>query len=167
MQTLDLPELVEHVAEVLKGVEGAPSASIEWERTQESAVVRYLHLILMRIEQIDETRIMPLLRQHAVLDGVITHLAEHHAALKPEGQLAAASFLALAIDTEEYDTRPSAYISPESKKVRRAPVTSASHQCLPRSLPPPTSPTSKLQTPAPHPPAARYVQAPLPQRARR
>ena len=70
-------------------------------------MLRYLHSIMSRVEDIDEARIMPLLREHRIMDLAVGHLHEHADALKREGQLAGATFLALSIDTEDYETKPS------------------------------------------------------------
>ena len=117
VQTTDLPELMTHIAEVLAFAVSAPAESLCFERTQEAMVGRYLHSVMARVEALDEDRLMPMVLEHDLVNLVVAHLGAHAVALEPEGQLAAASFLALALDTEAFETTPGQFLSPSSKEV--------------------------------------------------
>lgn len=63
VQTTDLPLLVTHCAAVLAQCAKVPPSALEWERAQEVAVLRYLSAVMLRVEQLGEERVMPLLKQ--------------------------------------------------------------------------------------------------------
>jgi len=104
VQTCDLQELMEHAAEVLTAAAAQPEGTLEFDRTQATLVMRYLNSVFGRIEQLGEDRIMQYVEKHSLIHLVCCHLHKYHKELKSDGQLPGASFLALAFDTEAFQT---------------------------------------------------------------
>jgi len=82
------------------------------DKVQESVVLRYLASVGSRLEELDEDRVMPLVRQHELMPLVASHLTQYHGSL--ESLEAGCLFLSAAIDTEAYMTSRAAYLPAES-----------------------------------------------------
>lgn len=117
VQTVDLPLLVAHCAAVLEQCAAAPDApdALAWERTQEVVVLRYLEAVLLRVEQLGEERVLPLLKQANLLPLVVAQLHAHHALLTDGGCAAGAHFLSLAMDTEDFATYRAGFLPAPTK----------------------------------------------------
>ena len=115
VQTTDLPELMKHAEEVLAAARVTPLSDAEFDRTQETMMLRYLASVMHRAETLGEERVMPQVKQLGIVPLVAQHLHTHSVALKTEGCLAGATFLALVFDTEDYSTYKTSYVTPEVK----------------------------------------------------
>mmetsp|Transcript_6980 Transcript_6980/g.11733 ORF Transcript_6980/g.11733 Transcript_6980/m.11733 type:complete len:304 (+) Transcript_6980:84-995(+) len=109
VQTTDLPQLFQHCAEVLKEL-SVTSETPNFDRTQELLVLNYLAAVLSRIDNLNEERVMPFVKEFNLMSVVVQVLHKYHAELKPPGQLSASTFLAYALDTEEFATHKKEYL---------------------------------------------------------
>ncbi|OQS00783.1 hypothetical protein ACHHYP_02700 [Achlya hypogyna] len=113
LQTTDLPLLVEYIATVLTFCHEEPEffKSKDLEDSQEVIVLYYLQGLFKRLEDIGESRIMPLVQERQIFELVLWHLQHNHRSLSPEDTLVAADVLAQICDTEDFQTHPEAYIT--------------------------------------------------------
>ncbi|OQS07911.1 hypothetical protein THRCLA_00094 [Thraustotheca clavata] len=113
LQTTDLPLLIEYVATILNNCREEPGFFSEKDPadSQEVIVLYYLHGLLKRLEDIGESRIMPLMQERQIFELVAWHLEHNNRSFSPEDTLTAAEVLALICDTEDFQTHPTNYVS--------------------------------------------------------
>ena len=111
VQTTDIPQLFEHVRFVLLMTQdGRLPTMPSWEQSQPSLVLRYLAAVLERIEPIGENKMMPDIERRQLIPLVIHHLHDFHQSIPPEDMAGGCRFLALAFDTEEFETNRNLYL---------------------------------------------------------
>jgi len=113
-QTTDLPLLFQHCAELLAACGAGAVASFD--STQPAMVLRYLHSIVIRREQLGEDRVAKMIAQHKLVPLVCAHLHVFAPELQREGQLSGSSFLAGTFDTEEFETNRRSFLSPDGHR---------------------------------------------------
>ncbi|KAG8464147.1 hypothetical protein KFE25_003210 [Diacronema lutheri] len=112
LQTVDMPELIEHVAEVLEYACSRPAEALELSRTQESAVPLYLASLVKRLDALDETRVSGLIVDCALLPRALHYAAMHGSRLPPEAVEALCAFVSGLLQSEDLKTRKAAYLPP-------------------------------------------------------
>ncbi|KDO27061.1 hypothetical protein SPRG_07772 [Saprolegnia parasitica CBS 223.65] len=113
LQTTDLPLLVEYIASVLTFCHEEPEfyKTKDLEDCQEVIVLYYLHGLMKRLDDIGESRIMPLLQERQVFELVLWHLQHNHTSFSPDDVLVTAEVLAQICDSEDFQTHPTAYVA--------------------------------------------------------
>eukprot|EP00276_Gloeochaete_wittrockiana_P010956 CAMPEP_0184656382 /NCGR_PEP_ID=MMETSP0308-20130426/16467_1 /TAXON_ID=38269 /ORGANISM="Gloeochaete witrockiana, Strain SAG 46.84" /LENGTH=271 /DNA_ID=CAMNT_0027093493 /DNA_START=184 /DNA_END=999 /DNA_ORIENTATION=+ len=127
LQTLDIPLLIKHCGEVLsqsaddpEGMAGKTGQALE--KCQETLCISYLLYIARRFEVLaNEDRIMQLVDDYSVIPALISFLHRYYALYKThtEPLSNAIQFLALAFDTEAFQTHKDKYI-PNPDLMRKA-----------------------------------------------
>jgi hypothetical protein len=127
LQTTDLPLLIDYIALVLKdATDDSPSnrwpeklSSFDTIGTrQEAMVLHYLHGLCKRIDDIEESRVMPLIEQSQVIPLTALFLHQYHPQLAKEDLRKGAEALAVLFDTEEYGMHPDRFV--EDVEAKRA-----------------------------------------------
>lgn len=117
LQTTDLPALLHHIAFVLEGAVAMPEVleallkKNDAHQRQEVLVFHYLHDVLRHVEDIQEHRVMPLLRELGIFMLTVRALMAYGSELHVSHRLAAAKALALLVETEDFSTHREAYYS--------------------------------------------------------
>mmetsp|Transcript_20590 Transcript_20590/g.55516 ORF Transcript_20590/g.55516 Transcript_20590/m.55516 type:complete len:329 (-) Transcript_20590:307-1293(-) len=110
LQTVDMPELVEHCAEVLDHCASRAPGDVEFTRTQESAVPLYLASVAKRLEALDESRVMALIKGRAIFPRILRYASVHGEVLQAEAIDACAAFANAILETEDYATHKKVYL---------------------------------------------------------
>lgn len=115
VQTTDLPELLEHAAEVIGSCRNASSGTVTFERTQPALLLRYLSSIMTRVQEdkIPEEKVMPQMHQLGLVPLVVEHVITYHPSFKPEDFMAGLNFMARAFETEAVCDEPQAFLPRE------------------------------------------------------
>ncbi|KAJ1620935.1 hypothetical protein T492DRAFT_914695 [Pavlovales sp. CCMP2436] len=123
LQTVDMPELLEHCAEVLECASARPADTLELLRTQESAVPLYVLSVLKRLEVLDERRVCELFKACALVPRVLHFAAVHGEKLGAEGTEAIGQVLLLVLESEDYKTHKAHYLPPALQAPPALPTT--------------------------------------------
>ena len=111
LQTTDLPLLLTHIANVMRGAaEGgalherihAAAASGDLRGRQEEMVLHYLLALIRALDDIGEDRIMPIVLEQQLLRLAADHLLSLHGQLDEAALSAGAEALALICDSEDF-----------------------------------------------------------------
>lgn len=121
VQTTDLAQLFQHAATVLHGAQRAheQQLAIDFEKTQPSLVLRYLSSVLTRLETIGEEKMMPHVQDNELMLAVTRHLHTFHNRLSHDDLLCGATCLAMATNTDAYDTHPTAFLNADAQTLLR------------------------------------------------
>eukprot|EP00455_Lapot_gusevi_P008268 TRINITY_DN1358_c0_g1_i1.p1 TRINITY_DN1358_c0_g1~~TRINITY_DN1358_c0_g1_i1.p1 ORF type:complete len:361 (-),score=93.18 TRINITY_DN1358_c0_g1_i1:117-1139(-) len=120
LQILDLPSLVQHCAAVLSRILNSQQdvAPVDVEKTQETLVIQYLCCLALKMEEINEDRVMELLLDNNIFHLIISVMHKRHAWYKTDTQHAFVHFLNLTMSSEAYVTSPDTFIAtPELKQM--------------------------------------------------
>ena len=116
VQTIDMPELCQHIGEVLAHLNGMIEAGNTQDYTsmQEVLVVYYLAGIGMQLESIDEDRTMHLYCDHQVTSAFVGVLASPAAIYDKDCLIVACKALSAVVDSEHFQTHSEEHLpSPE------------------------------------------------------
>lgn len=95
LQIMDLPEFIQHCAEVLTEAEASSRAAtpLQIDKLQETLVLHYLSGLATRMEDMDEDRVMDLIQEHNLMPLFISHMSKHYTWYKLDALEHAARFL--------------------------------------------------------------------------
>jgi hypothetical protein len=110
LQTVDMPELLEHCAEVLEHGAQREAEAVKLARTQESDVPIYLCALLSRMDALDERRVCELLKVCAILPRALHFAAVHGAVLPQETVDGLSGFVTRLLQSEDYKTHKKDYL---------------------------------------------------------
>eukprot|EP01033_Poteriospumella_lacustris_P009517 gene9517-6820_t len=115
-QTTDVHAVVEHIGGVL-AANLQQSALVhdllrnnDIYQRQEMLVFQYLHDLLKNVEEIRESRLMPIVRENRIFMKTIRNLTEFGTEIIPKHKLLVATALAYLVDTEDFLTHRDQYI---------------------------------------------------------
>ena len=114
LQIMDLPEFVQHCAEVIAEAEQSTRVAtpLELDKLQETLVLHYLSSLGQRMEDMaDEDRVMDLIQDHALMPAFISHLAKHYTWYKIDALEGALRFLNGCMASESYQSERSKFIA--------------------------------------------------------
>eukprot|EP00505_MAST-04D_sp_SCG-Rhode-Island_P002180 Stramenopile-MAST_4_protein_2180 len=113
MQMTDMPALVEHCAAVLSEVVTNPAQISGRDLTdlQEVVCIYYIAILLSHMEDIEESRIMPLIEKTNIVSILLSFLDIHWQALQPADWEKAAEALSLVFDSEVFASNEDKYFT--------------------------------------------------------
>jgi|EP00670_Eutreptiella_braarudii_P002455 hypothetical protein len=121
LQTLDVTNMIEHIAMVLKHALESYEFTPGDISCQEFLVVRYLELIFKKLESLNnEETIMKQIECNEVVPLVLKHFEKFSPKLEKESQDPYVYFLAILMETEIYQTHKGKYIADAGDKSRLA-----------------------------------------------
>jgi len=119
LQTLDLPLLVQHSAEVMAYAQDpGPQPQLEAAMAehpgllQEDRIPLYIRALLANLDHINEDRTLELIEHHGILTGLASHIL-HYApsgALSPAAASAGLEALSRIVETDAFTTHPEAFL---------------------------------------------------------
>lgn len=117
LQTTDIHAVLGHIAAVLTAnlqqntlIHDLLRNSDVYQR-QEMLVFQYLHDMLKNVEEIKESRLMPIIRENRLFMKIVQNLNEFAADIIPKQKLLIATALALLVDTEDFIIHRDQYIT--------------------------------------------------------
>ena len=125
VQTLDMPLLCQHVAEVLgtsnaaagpPSRDGVPELAMGIMGAQEALVVQYLLAVGLQGESIDEDRLCILLHEHNIVGNLVACTLRDSEAYGQDYTVAALKFLSFVADTEHFQTHVDDYFADDDAK---------------------------------------------------
>lgn len=118
MQTTDIPLLVEYVARVLEFSSTFPDivGRKKFRRSSELMIVYFLMGLMKWIDEVGETRVMPLLVQHRIFNKLVLHVRQWGNKFQQEDLVAAAETLSMICDTEDFQANAESYLETEADK---------------------------------------------------
>eukprot|EP01006_Ploeotia_vitrea_P048050 TRINITY_DN67192_c4_g3_i1.p1 TRINITY_DN67192_c4_g3~~TRINITY_DN67192_c4_g3_i1.p1 ORF type:complete len:308 (+),score=33.84 TRINITY_DN67192_c4_g3_i1:108-926(+) len=119
LQTLDLTQLIEHIAFVLKhSIQNCDP--LPEQNTQEIVVLQYLTLVVKQIEQLNEEAVMGQIESNEIVPLVLNHYEVVGQKLEKPQREAYCFFLAHLMETEFYQTHRAKFITGKPDKERLA-----------------------------------------------
>jgi hypothetical protein len=122
VQIIDLPDLLQHIAEVLTDTlaedtsEDSKDAKANYSKKQEGTVVHYLHAIVRREENIDDDRVMELMAKNNIIALLAAHLRKCYTFHDYETLGLAAQTYHMMFCSDAYGVEASFYISTDEVK---------------------------------------------------
>jgi len=124
LQIIDLPQLIRHIAEVLSHAgrlekeqkEKAKTKGSDLEKMQESLVLHYLACLALKMEEMDEDRVMDLLNEQNVISLLVDHMAKYSKWYRLDTLEAVCLFFNGVFNSEAYSGEPEKFVGTEELK---------------------------------------------------
>ena len=123
LQTTDLTALINHIADTLENALEAPDVLAErctgpeFHQLQDVLVFYYLHSILKHVEDIEERRVMPLMRERGVFMLGVKVISKIHSCLISSHTLIAVGAMSMMTETEDFSTYHSSYVNGSNEDI--------------------------------------------------
>lgn len=115
MQSTDIPLMVESMSKIFDFAANYPTSVNNKKAT--NVMVIYFAMGLMKwIEDVGESRVMPLIMEHRIFVKLVQHLRSLGNCFSEEDLLTAAEALALICETEEFQTHSDDFVRESSEK---------------------------------------------------
>lgn len=115
LQILDMPEFITHVGEVLaESYDISDQGQIR--EMQGVSVLYYLASIAINLDELQEDRIMTVMREKKVMERSLTHVTKHHAKIPAVALKQYCFFLNYAFQSDAFSTEPDIYLTGDEGK---------------------------------------------------
>lgn len=115
LQIMDVPEFIVHVGEMLVEAESSEKKELaaDAHKMQCTLVIHYLGNLALKMEEMDEDRVMDLIEQNKIFPNLIQLLVKHYTWYQVDTLQFAALFFSFAMDSEAYCTEPERFVKGE------------------------------------------------------
>lgn len=118
LQTLDLTALLQHITSVLEHALNVPESVFYDCAVQEILVITYLHLLLRKIDQINEDLVLSQVVTNDIVSLSLKHYEKFSSQLEKGSKSAYVYFFAHLMETEAYQTNRKNFITNNDDKKR-------------------------------------------------
>mmetsp|Transcript_19544 Transcript_19544/g.38689 ORF Transcript_19544/g.38689 Transcript_19544/m.38689 type:complete len:341 (-) Transcript_19544:217-1239(-) len=118
LQIMDVPELIEHVGEMLREAEESEKKELapDAHKMQCTLVIHYISSLCASMEDMDEDRIMDLIEENKIIPSFVHLLLKHYTWYRVDTLVAAALFFHNCMASEAYCTEPERFVDDSLKK---------------------------------------------------
>jgi len=118
LQIVDVPEFILHIKECLVDVEQSEKKELDddEDKLQDTLVIHYLSSVGLKMEDMDEDRVMDLIETNNVFSLFVDHMNKHYMWYKLDTLEASAVFLSHAMASDAFKTEPTRFVTDDNFK---------------------------------------------------